>query len=94
MTVKTAGAAAGRSGARGPGWAPARAGTAEQLSRCGPGGPGERMPGRTAPLEVACGKFDQAIADFAETYADQNERDHAALQDAVKDGNVESTTEI
>ena len=30
-------------------------------------------------------KFDQAIADFAETYADQNERDYAALQDAVKD---------
>jgi uncharacterized protein (DUF2252 family) len=29
-------------------------------------------------------KFDQAIADFAETYADQNERDYAALQAAVK----------
>jgi uncharacterized protein (DUF2252 family) len=40
------------------------------------------------------GKFDQAIADFAETYADQNERDYAALQAAVKDGKVESTTEI
>jgi len=25
-------------------------------------------------------KFDHAIADFAETYADQNERDYAALQ--------------
>ena len=32
------------------------------------------------------GKFDQAIADFAETYADQNDRDYAALQAAVKDG--------
>ena len=31
-------------------------------------------------------KFDQAIAEFAETYADQNERDYAALQAAVKDG--------
>jgi hypothetical protein len=40
------------------------------------------------------GKFDQAIADFAETYADQNELDYAALQAAVKDGKVESTTEI
>ena len=40
------------------------------------------------------GKFDEAIADFAEAYADQNERDYAALRDAVKDGNVESTTEI
>jgi uncharacterized protein (DUF2252 family) len=38
--------------------------------------------------------FDQAIADFAETYADQNERDYTALQAAVKDGQVESTTEI
>ena len=39
-------------------------------------------------------KFDQAIADFAETYADQNERDHAALQDAVKNGKAEASTEI
>jgi uncharacterized protein (DUF2252 family) len=39
-------------------------------------------------------KFDQAIADFAETYADQNERDYAALQAAVKDGRAESTTQI
>jgi hypothetical protein len=39
-------------------------------------------------------KFDQAIADFAETYADQNELDHAALQAAVKDGKAEASTEI
>jgi uncharacterized protein (DUF2252 family) len=39
-------------------------------------------------------KFDQAIADFAETYADQNERDHAALQAAVNDGKVTATTGI
>jgi uncharacterized protein (DUF2252 family) len=39
-------------------------------------------------------KFDQAIADFAETYADQNERDYAALQAAVKDGRAEATTEV
>jgi uncharacterized protein (DUF2252 family) len=39
-------------------------------------------------------RFDQAIADFAETYADQNERDYAALQAAVKDGRAETTTEI
>jgi uncharacterized protein (DUF2252 family) len=39
-------------------------------------------------------KFDQAIADFAETYADQNEDDYAALQNAVKDGKAEATTEI
>jgi uncharacterized protein (DUF2252 family) len=39
-------------------------------------------------------KFDHAIADFAETYADQNERDYAALQAAVKDGKAQATTEI
>jgi uncharacterized protein (DUF2252 family) len=39
-------------------------------------------------------KFDHAIADFAETYADQNERDHAALQAAVKDGKATATTGI
>ena len=39
-------------------------------------------------------KFDHAIADFAETYADQNERDYAALQAAVKDGRAEASTEI
>ena len=39
-------------------------------------------------------KFDRAIAGFAETYADQNERDYAALQAAVKDGRAEATTEI
>jgi len=39
-------------------------------------------------------RFDQVIADFAETYADQNERDYAAFQAAVKDGKAEATTEI
>ena len=39
-------------------------------------------------------KFDQAIADFAETYADQNERDYAALKAGVQDGRVETTTQI
>ena len=39
-------------------------------------------------------RFDQAIADFAETYADQNEDDYTALQNAVKDGKAEATTEI
>ena len=39
-------------------------------------------------------QFDQAVAGFAETYADQNERDHAAFQAAVKEGKVEASTEI
>jgi uncharacterized protein (DUF2252 family) len=33
-------------------------------------------------------RFDGAIADFAEAYADQNERDHAALCAAVKSGKI------
>jgi Uncharacterized protein conserved in bacteria (DUF2252) len=33
-------------------------------------------------------RFDNAVADFAETYADQNERDHAALASAVAAGRV------
>ena len=32
--------------------------------------------------------FDRAMASFAETYADQNERDYRALQDAVASGRV------
>ena len=32
--------------------------------------------------------FDQAMARFAVAYADQNERDYAALQDAVADGRL------
>jgi uncharacterized protein (DUF2252 family) len=35
-------------------------------------------------------RFDRAITDFAETYADVNERDHAALLQAVSDGLVEA----
>ena len=34
--------------------------------------------------------FDQAMADFAETYADQTERDHAALADAVASGRAQA----
>jgi hypothetical protein len=32
--------------------------------------------------------FDEAVADFAASYADQNERDYAALRGAVADGRV------
>ena len=39
-------------------------------------------------------KFDNALADFAETYADQNERDHAALAAAADAGRVEARTGI
>jgi hypothetical protein len=33
-------------------------------------------------------RFDHAMASFAETYADQNERDYATLKDAVDSGRV------
>ncbi|MGZ4282339.1 MAG: DUF2252 domain-containing protein [Gaiellaceae bacterium] len=36
--------------------------------------------------------FDQAMATFAETYADQNERDYRALQDAVAEGRISAET--
>jgi uncharacterized protein (DUF2252 family) len=39
-------------------------------------------------------EFDEAVADFAEIYADQNELDYAALQAAVKDGKAQATTGI
>ena len=35
--------------------------------------------------------LDEAMADFAETYADQNERDFDALKAAVASGRLEST---
>ena len=38
--------------------------------------------------------FDQAIATFAETYADQAERDHAALLAAIKEGRVQAQTGV
>ena len=38
-------------------------------------------------------KFDNAIAEFAESYADQNELDYAAFQSAVKDGRAEAVAE-
>ena len=45
------------------------------------------------PIEIAgylgsSEVFDRAIAAFAESYADQNERDHAALVDAIATGRV------
>ena len=37
--------------------------------------------------------FDQAIADFSVAYADQNEKDHAALERAVRKGTVKAIFE-
>ena len=38
--------------------------------------------------------FDRAIATFAEAYADQNERDHAALVDAIATRRVQAKAEV
>jgi hypothetical protein len=38
-------------------------------------------------------KLDRAIARFAHVYADQNERDHAELLDAVRSGRIEAAIE-
>jgi uncharacterized protein (DUF2252 family) len=37
--------------------------------------------------------FDQAIADFSVAYADQNEKDHSALESAVRTGKVKAVIE-
>ena len=52
--------------------------------------------GHSAMLSGYMGKsdvFDQAIARFAKGYADQNERDHAALDRAVSSGKVKAVFE-
>ncbi|MDX6617000.1 MAG: hypothetical protein QOD60_2091 [Solirubrobacterales bacterium] len=38
--------------------------------------------------------FDEAIADFSAAYADQNQRDYAALADAADGGRIEAETDI
>jgi uncharacterized protein (DUF2252 family) len=38
--------------------------------------------------------FDQAIADFSDRYADQNERDYAAVADAAKSGRIPCETDL
>jgi predicted 3-demethylubiquinone-9 3-methyltransferase (glyoxalase superfamily) len=37
--------------------------------------------------------FEDALADFSVAYAEQNERDHAALVAAVRDGRIEAQVE-
>jgi uncharacterized protein (DUF2252 family) len=52
--------------------------------------------GMSVPLSGYMGKsdaFDKAIAAFAAVYADQNEKDHAALKRAIKAGKVEAQYE-
>ena len=56
-----------------------------------PGQPPEERLESWKEIAAYLGKgkaFDQAIAEFAERYADQNETDYAALSGAVKSGRV------
>jgi uncharacterized protein (DUF2252 family) len=51
--------------------------------------------GDAAGIAGYCGDgdaLDRALADFAEAYGDQTERDHAALVQAIKRGRVESVS--
>ena len=52
----------------------------------------ERRPIRRCALIAgylgARDTFDRAIVEFAEAYADQTERDHAALVEAIRSGRV------
>ena len=43
---------------------------------------------RSPPTSAAATPSTGAMASFAETYADQNERDYRALQEAVASGRV------
>jgi len=38
--------------------------------------------------------FDQALAEFATAYAEQNQRDYQALSDAVKSGRIKAETGV
>ena len=84
--------------ALGPDRDPAAAGTIGLRAdlRLGPGA-GPRPLG--GPDRYGCilgkgGSFDQAIADFSERYADQNELDYGALADAAKSGRIEVETDL
>jgi predicted alpha/beta hydrolase len=38
--------------------------------------------------------YNQALVDFASSYADQNERDYQSLVEAVKDGRIKAETGV
>ena len=54
------------------------------------------ISGQSALIAGYLGKrdqFDEAVADFATTYARQNERDYKALVQAAREGHIEVQTE-
>ena len=55
-------------------------------------GPATRL--RSVPISARATSFDEAIADFSERYADQNELDYGALAGAAKSGRIEVETDL
>ena len=53
-----------------------------------------RRPGGTGRLSGGSDAFDHAIAEFAEPYADQNDRDYATFQKAAATGQIEAVEGI
>jgi hypothetical protein len=65
------------------------------MAACAAGHSPARSPGpgtgsRSPAYLGGSDKFDQAVADFAESYADQTDRDHTALADAVASGRAQA----
>ena len=47
-----------------------------------------RPRSRSRPTSAAAAAFDVAVQEFATAYADQNERDHQSLVDAIASGRI------
>ena len=61
-------------------------------------GPGPRHARSGEPKDISeylgnSDAFDEAIGDFAEAYADQNDEDYAAFERAVREGHLSAETE-
>ena len=73
------------------GWPP----TAGSAGRRSPARTPARATGSPSPPTSGPGTaFDSAILRFSEAYAEQNERDHAALVDAVRSGRIVAQAEL
>jgi hypothetical protein len=62
--------------------------------RC-PAGPRPFAKGDAAKIAGYCGKskvLNEALADFAESYGNQTEQDHASLTKAIREGRVRAMT--
>jgi uncharacterized protein (DUF2252 family) len=60
----------------------------------GPGARPVRQPDRHRGVPGSSDVFDRAVVEFAEAYADRNERDHSALLRAVEEGRVHAETGV